>query len=122
MVLGLYRQPITRTQIKGEKWMYVKILICSKYCWKNPTSATASSHMSSIFLVNLVFFNLATFFCPRTTFNCFNFQHIISNNTNNHLSVLFRPLVSSAKDTNFQSTLVFYQVLLKNVIRVLQYI
>ena len=31
-------------------------------------------------------------------------------NNNNHLSVLFRPLVKSVKDENFQSTSDFYQV------------
>ena len=31
-------------------------------------------------------------------------------NNNNHLSVLFRPLVNSVKDDNFQSTSDFYQV------------
>ena len=62
-------------------------------------------------------FKLATFFCPGATFNSFNFQRIV--NTNNHLSVLFRPLVSNIKDKNFPCTSVFYQVVLENVIQVL---
>ena len=33
-------------------------------------------------------------------------------NNNNHLSVLFRPLVNSVKDEHFQSTSDFYQVVL----------
>ena len=45
--------------------------------------------------------------------------HVLINN-NNHLSVLFRPLVSCVKDENFQSTFAFYQVVLKSAIRVLQ--
>ena len=39
---------------------------------------------------------------------------------NNHLSFLFRPLVSSVKDKNFLSTSFFYQVLLKDPIQVLR--
>ena len=70
------------------------------------------------FRSTLFSFNLTTFFRPGATFNSFNFQRIVNNN--NHLSVLFRPLVSSVKDKNFQCTSVFYQVVLKNVIRVLQ--
>ena len=119
MELGLYRQPNINTQgpkSKGtSRGMYVKILICSK-CWKNSTSTTASSPMSSIFQVNLVF--LPTFFCPGTTFNSQFSTDLF--NSNNRLSILFRPLESSVKDKNFQSTSVFYQVVLKNVIRVLQ--
>ena len=119
MELRLYRQPIINFQgakSKGtSRGMYVNILICSK-CWKNSTSTTASSPMSSIFQVNLVF--LPTFFCPGTTFNSLNFQRtyliaII-------VWALFRPLERSVKDKNFQSTSVFFQVVLKNVIRVLQ--
>ena len=53
--------------------------------------------------------------CPGATFNSFNFQRTI---INNHLSVLFWPLVSSVKDNNFQSTSVSYQIVLKNIIRV----
>ena len=45
--------------------------------------------------------------------------HVLINN-NNHLNVLFRPLVSGVKDENSQNTSVFYQVVLKSVIRVLQ--
>ena len=37
-------------------------------------------------------------------------------NNNNHLSVLFRTLVSSVKNENFRSTSVFYKVIIKNVI------
>ena len=61
---------------------------------------------------------------------CFPFNFILPRNnlqlsqllfnSNNRLNVLFRPLESSVKDKNFQSTSVFYQVVLKNVIRVLQ--
>ena len=69
------------------------------------------------FRSTLFSFNLTTFFRPGATFNSFNFQRIVNNN---HLSVLFRPLVSSVKDKNFQCTFVFNQVVLKNVIRVLQ--
>ena len=75
MELGLYRQPIINFQepkSKGtSRGMYVKVLICSK-CWKNSTSTTASSPMSSIFQVNLVL--LSTFFCPGTTSSSLNFQ------------------------------------------------
>ena len=46
-------------------------------------------------------------------------RHILIIN-NNYLSVLFRPLVSSANDERFQSTFVFYQAVLKNALRVLQ--
>ena len=119
MKLGLYRQPIIDFQ--GPKsngtsrGVYVKILVGSK-CWKNSTSAKASSPMSSIFQVNLVF--LPTFFCPGTTFKSQFSTDLF--NSNNRLSILFRPLESSVKDKNFQSTSVFYQVVLKNVIRVLQ--
>ena len=119
MELGLCHQPIINFQgskSKGtSRGMYMKILICSK-CWKNSTSTTASSPMSSIFQVNLVF--LPTFFCPGTTFNSQFSTDLF--NSNNRLSILFRPLESSVKDKNFQSTSVFYQVVLKNVIRVLQ--
>ena len=75
MEFNLYCQPIIDFQgakSKGtSRGMYVKILVCGK-CWENSTSATASSPMSSIFQVNLVF--LPTFFCPGTTFNSLNFQ------------------------------------------------
>ena len=58
MELGLYCQPIIDFQgpkSKGtNRGMYVKILVYSK-CWKNSTSTRASSPMSSIFQVNLVF-------------------------------------------------------------------
>ena len=70
MELGLHRQPIIDFQgpkSKGtSRGMYVKFLGCGK-CWKDSTSTTASSPMSSIFQVNLVF--LSTFFCPGTNFN-----------------------------------------------------
>ena len=121
MELGLYRQPNINTQgpkSKGtSRGMYVKILICSK-CWKNSTSTTASSPMSSIFQETFFPFNLPTFFCPGTNFNPQLSTDLFD--SNNSLSVLFRPLESSVKDKNFQSTFVFYQVVLKNVIRVLQ--
>ena len=61
---------------------------------ENSASAIASSHMSSIFQVNLVFFQACNFLLQLWRFN-----------NNNHFGVL----------------LFFYQVvLLKNVIRVLQ--
>ena len=108
MELGLYRQPnysrnkYSRTQIKWtSQGMHVKILICSK-CWKNSTSGTASSLMSSIFQENHVFFQPPNFLLPQN-----NFQLSADLfNSNNSLSVLFR--------------FVFYQVVLKNAIRVLQ--
>ena len=56
-------------------------------------------------------FKLATFFCPGATFNSFNFQRIV--NSNNHLSVLFRPLVSNIKDKNFHVLLFFTKLYLK---------
>ena len=68
MELGLYCQPIINFQ--GPKsngtnrGMYVKILICSRF-WKNSTSTTDSSPMSSIFQVNLVFFQPPNFLLPR---------------------------------------------------------
>ena len=60
---------------------------------------------------------LQLFFAPvqLSTFSTFTVLLIT-----NHLSVLFRSLVSSVKDKNFQCTYVFYQVVLKNVIRALQ--
>ena len=67
-LLQTFKDPNQRGQAGG---MYVKILVCNK-CWKNSTSTTASSPMSSIFQENLVF--LPTFFCPGTTFNSLNFQ------------------------------------------------
>ena len=78
MELKLYRQPIINFQESKSKktslGMYVKILICGKQCWKNSASATAPSHISSIFQVNFVFFQPRTFFWPGTSFNYFNFQ------------------------------------------------
>ena len=50
-LLQTFKDPNQRGQAGG---MYVKILVCSK-CWKNSTSTRASSPMSSIFQVNLVF-------------------------------------------------------------------
>ena len=121
MELGLYRQPIInfkRPKSKGKsRGMYLKILSCDK-CWKNSTSATASSPMPSIFQVNLVF--LPTFFLPRNSFQLSQLSTDLFN-SNNRLSVLFRPLESSVKDKNFQSTSVFYQVVFKNFVRVLHY-
>ena len=67
-LLQTFKDPNQRGQAGG---MYVKILVCNK-CWKNSTSTTASSPMSSIFQENLVF--LPTFFCPGTTFISLNFQ------------------------------------------------
>ena len=79
---------------------------------KNSTSATVSSYMSSLFQVNLVFFQPCNVFFAEAQYS--TLQVLINNN--NHLSDLFRPLVSSAKDQNFQSISAFYQVMLENVI------
>ena len=121
MELRLYRQPIINFQgpkSKGtSRGMYVKILVCSK-CWKNSTSTTASSPMSSIFQLNLFRFPF-NFLLPRNNFQLSQLSTDLFN-SNNRLNVLFQPLESSVKDKNFQSTFVFYQVVLKNVIRVLQ--
>ena len=60
----------------------------------------------------------SNFLLPRNNFQLSQLSTDLFN-SNNRLSVLFRPLESSVKDKNFQSTSVFYQVALKNVIRVL---
>ena len=120
--LGLYHQPIINFQgpkSKGaSRGMYVKILFVVYNDGKIQLQWQLLHTCHPFFRSTLFSFNLATFFCPGTTFNFFNFQRIVNNN--NHFSVLFRPLVSSVKDKNFQSTSVFYQVVLINVIRVLQ--
>ena len=97
--------------------MYVKILFIV-YDGKIQLQRQLLHTCHPFFRSTLFPFKLAFFFCHGTSFNSFNFQRIVNNN--NHLSVLFRPLVSSAKDKNFQCTSVFYQLVLKNVIRVLQ--
>ena len=99
MELGLYRQPIIKFQglrSKGTSWgMYVKILICSK-SWKNSTSTTASSPMSSIFQLNLFRFPF-NFLLPRNNFQLSQLSTGLFNR-NNRLNVLFRPLENSVKD------------------------
>ena len=80
MDFGLYRQPIInfqRPKSKGtSRGMYVKTLICSK-CWKNSTSTTATSPMSSIFQVNFVFFQPPNFLLPRNNFQLSTFNGLI---------------------------------------------
>ena len=114
---GYYK--FSRAQIKGDKPGNVcQILFVVYNDGKIQLQRQLILHTCHPFFRSTLFsFNLATFFCPGATFNSFNFQRIVNNN--NHLSVLFRPLVSSVKDKNFQCTSVFYQVVLKNVIRVL---
>ena len=122
--LGLYHQPIINFQgpkSKGaSRGMYVKILFVVYNDGKIQLQQQLLHSYHTFFRSTLFSFNLATFFYPGTTFNFLNFQRIVNNN--NHLSVLFGPWVSSVKDKNFQCTSVFYQVVLKNVVPVLQYI
>ena len=108
--LGLYRQPVINFQ--GHK----------------PRRQASECRSKFQFVVNvgkiqfqrqLVFFQPPDFLSPQNNFQLFQLSTDLFN-SNNRLSVLFRPLESSVKDKNFQSTSVFYQVVLKNVIRVLQ--
>ena len=110
MELGLYRQPVINFQ--GHK----------------PRRQASECRSKFQFVVNvgkiqfqrqLVFFQPPDFLSPQNNFQLFQLSTDLFN-SNNRLSVLFRPLESSVKDKNFQSTSVFYQVVLKNVIRVLQ--
>ena len=91
--------------------IYVEILICSK-CWKNSTSTTASSPMSSIFQLNLVFFQPPNFLLPRNNFQLSKLSTDLFK-SNNRLSVSFRPLESSVKDKKFQSTFFYTKLYLK---------
>ena len=120
---GLYRQPNKNFQgpkSKGiSRGMYVKILFVVYNDVKIQLQLQLLQTCHPFFRSTLFSFNLATFFCPRTAFNCFNFQRIVNNN--NNLSFLFRPLVSSVKNKNFQCISVFYQIVLEKVIRVLQF-
>ena len=110
MELGLYRQPVINFQ--GHK----------------PRRQAGECRSKFQFVVNvgkiqfqrqLVFFQPPDFLSPQNNFQLFQLSTDLFN-SNNRLSVLFRPLESSVKDKNFQTTSVFYQVVLKNVIRVLQ--
>ena len=94
--------------------MYVKFLICSKKCWE--------IQLQRQFLQIAIQFSGQRCFLstPQLSFVPVQFSTLYINiNNNNHSNVLFRPLVNSVKDENFQSTSVFYQVVL-NAIQVLQ--
>ena len=71
--------------------------------------------MSSIAQVCFVFFQPPNFLFRRNNFQPSQLSTDLFN-SNNRLRVLFQPLESSVKDKNFQSTSVFYQVVLKIVI------
>ena len=107
----------SRAQIKGDKPGNVcQILFVVYNDGKIQLQRQLILHTCHPFFRPTLFsFNLATFFCNfRFTLSTFNVLLI------NHFSILFPPLVSSVKDKNFQCNSVFYQVVLKNVIRVLQ--
>ena len=63
--------------------------------------------MSSIFQVNLAFFQPLNFLSPRNNFQLFQLS-----------TYLLITIISSVKNENFRSTSVFYEVIIKNVIRV----
>ena len=101
----------SRAQIKGDKPGNVcQILFVVYNDGKIQLQRQLILHTSHTFFRSTLFCNF------RFTLSTFNVLLI------NHFSILFRPLVSSVKDKNFQCNSVFYQVELKNVIRVLQYI
>ena len=116
MELGLYRNPILNFQGSRSKWasqgIYVKILICSKKCWKIQFRRQLL-HISHPFFRSTLFFSTSQLSFPPEQLSTL---HVLINNDNNHLTVLFRTLLSRVKDENFQSISVFYQVELKNVI------
>ena len=91
MDLGLYREPIINFQVSKSKersrWMYVRILIWNKKCWK------IQLQWQLLHIYHPIF---------RPTFNCFlstlqiSFtpeklctHHVLNNNS--HSNVLFRP-------------------------------
>ena len=93
MKLGLYRKPIINVQgfkSKGttNRGMYVKILICSIKCGKIFRPFVIHSSGQPCFLSTQ-----QLSFAPE---ELSTLQVLIS--SNNHLSVLFRPLVSSVKN------------------------
>ena len=97
--LGLYCQPILKFQGAKSKvttrGMYVKILFVVYSDGKIQVQRQLLHTCHLFFRSTLFSFDLATFFCPGTTFNSFNFQRCLNNN--NYLSVLFRPLMSIVK-------------------------
>ena len=103
------------SKAKGtSRGIYLKILTCRKKCWKIQLQRQLLRICHPFFRPPF-FFNVQLFFAPEQLSTI----DVLVNN-NNYFSVLFRPLVNSVEDENFQSTSVFCQVALKNVIRVLQ--
>ena len=92
-----YRKPVINFQgskAKGtSQAIYLKILICSKKCWKIQLQRQLLRICHPFFRSTFIL-NVQLFFASEQ----------LSTHNNNYFSVLFRPLVSSVEGENFQST------------------